>query len=471
MSYSDDALVVKDVSKLYKIYDKPIDMVTEYFTKKDKYKEFWALKDIDFTIRRGEAVGIVGLNGAGKSTLLKIITGTLEASSGTVAVNGKISAILELGTGFNPQYTGRENIEMGCLCLGVSEDKLKETMDWIIDFSELEDVIDQAFYTYSSGMKSRLTFATAVSINPDIFIVDEALAAGDAFFSQKCMKRIQEICATGCTALFVSHSGAFVIQLCDRAIWLDKGKIREIGPSLEVVRAYEYQGLAHMNDQDDRETLVSVRDNVSQDAIEESNDSCALVQSSKDNKDKVKTVFRKGPYEITKVEILDKTNKDTRVFRFMESLKLRVHYELAPDASDESLANVGVACAIHRSSDFSLISCFNTNRHHSDTDIDTYHEVPYRKGKHRKGVVEATLPFLQITQGSFYLSLGILPNFNNQVDFYEYRHFFYEIAVLRNGYPETGAFYPMVSWEHLSESKTSIETEKKNIAEQHIEHI
>lgn len=235
------AIRVADLSKSYKLYREPRDLLWEALTGRSRHTEKVVLQDISFEIPKGEVVGIVGANGAGKSTLLKILAGTLQPTSGSARVEGRVAAILELGTGFNPNYTGRENVILSGMLRGMSEDEIRKKFDAIVAFSGLASVIDQAFNTYSSGMQARLAFATAISVDAEVIIIDEALAAGDVRFASKSLRRIREISQSGITCLFVSHVTYQIMQLCTRAIWIDSGRVRMDGPAIEVVRAYEYE--------------------------------------------------------------------------------------------------------------------------------------------------------------------------------------------------------------------------------------
>jgi ABC-type polysaccharide/polyol phosphate transport system ATPase subunit len=237
-SASEIAISLNNLSKEFKIYQHPSDMFLELLSGKPRHRSFWALKDISFDVFRGQAVGLLGRNGAGKSTLLKIISGTLDKTGGTVTTNGRISSILELGTGFNSEYTGRQNIYLGGLMIGLNSKEIQEKEEWIIDFSELRDFIDQPFKTYSSGMQARLTFATAICVDPDILIVDEALSVGDARFAKKSFAKMEDFRKEGRTILLVSHNSNQVASFCDHAIILDHGQIYDSGDPARIRGVY-----------------------------------------------------------------------------------------------------------------------------------------------------------------------------------------------------------------------------------------
>lgn len=237
---SDTAIKVENISKIYKLYNKPIDRLKESLSiKKTKFhKEYYALQDISFEVKKGETVGIIGTNGAGKSTLLKIITGVLNQSSGNVEVNGKISALLELGAGFNPEYTGVENIYLNGTMVGYTKEEIDKKIGNIENFADIGDFINQPVKIYSSGMFARLAFAVAINIEPDILIVDEALSVGDIAFQSKCFRKFDELKQKGITILFVSHDINSVKQMCSRVLWIESGRQKMFDSKEEVCAAY-----------------------------------------------------------------------------------------------------------------------------------------------------------------------------------------------------------------------------------------
>jgi lipopolysaccharide transport system ATP-binding protein len=235
----DAAIRVDNLSKCYQIYARPEHRLLQslFRGKRQYFREFWALHDVSFEVRKGETVGIIGRNGSGKSTLLQMICGTLAPSSGELKLNGKVAALLELGAGFNPEFTGKENVYMNASILGLSQAEIDARYRDIAEFADIGDFINQPVKTYSSGMFVRLAFAVIAHVDADILVIDEALAVGDAFFTQKCMRFLRKFKESG-TVLFVSHDTAAVVNLCQRAVWLEAGRIRMHGSAKEVSEAY-----------------------------------------------------------------------------------------------------------------------------------------------------------------------------------------------------------------------------------------
>jgi ABC-type polysaccharide/polyol phosphate transport system ATPase subunit len=249
MSFDDMAIRVAGISKRFEIYDHPRDQLKQFclpklqkmlgLKTKQYFREFWALQDVTFQVRKGEAYGIIGLNGSGKSTLLQIITGTMVPTIGKVETQGRIAALLELGAGFNPEFTGRENVYMNGALLGFSKQQIDAKFEEIQAFADIGDKFEQPLKSYSSGMQMRVAFAVATAFEPDILIIDEALAVGDAYFQQKCFHKIERFKEDGGTLLFVSHDANVVKQLCDKAVLISHGKVISSGEPKSVIDLYE----------------------------------------------------------------------------------------------------------------------------------------------------------------------------------------------------------------------------------------
>lgn len=246
---NDIAIRVQNLSKCYQIYAKPNDRLQQMIfprlqrmlgkQPKQYFREFWALKDVSFEVKKGETVGIIGRNGSGKSTILQMICGTLNPTGGSIQTTGRIAALLELGSGFNPEFTGKENVYMNAAVLGLSSKETDARFDDIVAFADIGDFVEQPVKTYSSGMIVRLAFSVAINVQPEILIVDEALSVGDELFQRKCFSRIEAIRENGATILFVSHSGAQIVELCHRAMLIEAGEKLLIGEPKQIVSLYQ----------------------------------------------------------------------------------------------------------------------------------------------------------------------------------------------------------------------------------------
>lgn len=244
----ENVISVRNLSKIYNLYDRPEDRLKQFVyprlrrllgsSPRSYFREFWALQDVSFDVRKGETVGIIGRNGSGKSTLLQLIAGTLSPTFGDIQINGRVAALLELGAGFNPEFSGRENIYLNAAILGMGREEIEERIEGIIAFADIGQFIDQPVKTYSSGMYVRVAFSTAINVNPDILIVDEALSVGDTGFQQKCLYRIREMQEQGVSILLVTHSNNILLEYCDRGIFMKDGRSMFDGDAKDAVRAY-----------------------------------------------------------------------------------------------------------------------------------------------------------------------------------------------------------------------------------------
>ena len=305
------AVRVEAVSKQYRIYDRPADRLKETLTRGrwKAHREFWALKDITFEVEAGTTTGIIGPNGSGKSTLLQIITGTLEPTHGSVSLEGRVAALLELGAGFNPEFTGIENIFMNTALMGLSKSETESLLPEIASFAEIGDFIYQPLKTYSSGMYIRLAFAAAIAVSPQVLIIDEALAVGDAVFQHRCTRRIKQMQENGTTILFVSHDPGAVRALCSRAILLNGGRMEADGTPSEVLNRYQKIIMA-------RETEYA-----------KTAPSAGEVATVEDAFNAPRYTFRhgNGDAEVIGIELLDTSRQRVEIVETGEQLFLRMH--------------------------------------------------------------------------------------------------------------------------------------------------
>lgn len=374
------AISVKNLTKIYKLYDKPIDRLKETLsiTKKKYHREHYALRDISFDVKKGESVGIIGTNGSGKSTILKIITGVLNQTSGELKVKGKISALLELGAGFNLEYTGMENIYLNGTMMGYTKEEIEKKLDNIINFADIGEFINQPVKTYSSGMFVRLAFAVAINIDPEILIVDEALSVGDVFFQAKCYKKFQEFRDMGKTIIFVSHDLKSVSKYCDKIILLNKGIFIEEGNPKKVIDTY-------------KKILVNQFDKeIKNEKEKEKNVESKVLWKSKMNLNSNKLEYGNKDAEIIDFGILDENNILTNTVNKNESFRIKMKVRFNKKIQEPIFA-------------FTIKDI----KGNEITGTNTMIEEVYFKNPERNDVVEVEFEQIMNLQGGEYLlSLG-----------------------------------------------------------------
>lgn len=308
---------IKNLTKVYELFDKPIDRLKEIIRipKKVYHRDFYALKNISFNVKKGEALGIIGVNGSGKSTVLKIITGVLSKTEGDIKINGKISALLELGAGFNMDYTGIENIYMNGLMMGFSKEEMDKKLDQILEFADIGDFINQPVKQYSSGMFVRLAFSLSISVEPDILIVDEALSVGDIFFQAKCYKRMNELKEKGTTIIMVTHDLGSVIKYCDRVVLLHKGKKIKEGNPHEMIDMYKKILAGKFEDEDSEKNENNIALN--------KNKNADIHWKNKMNINKDANVYGDSKAEISDYGVFDANNKLSSVIVKGENFSIK----------------------------------------------------------------------------------------------------------------------------------------------------
>lgn len=321
-SDTDVAIHVDNVSKCYHIYDKPADRLKQalLFHKKRYFTEFWAVKGVSLTVRRGEAVGIIGRNGSGKSTLLQMIAGVLAPTTGSVTTNGRISAMLELGSVLNPDFTGRENVYLQGSVLGITRKQMDEKFDAIAAFADIGAFIDQPLKTYSSGMRARIAFAVNAMIDPDIMIVDEILSVGDIGFQQRCANRLKKLRDDGMTLLYVSHSPDSVRSICQKGLFLVDGRPLFFGPADKAVNAY----------------LKHVRERVNEEMLQDEERAVGSVDIKTELPGDLR--YGTGHVQIEMVQILDEAGQPRRTFQFGETIRILARIRAHIDADHLSLS-------------------------------------------------------------------------------------------------------------------------------------
>lgn len=405
---SDNAIEVHDITKKFKIYyDKGHSLKEKIlFSKRNKYEEKNVLNGVSFEIRKGEAIGLVGHNGCGKSTILKLLTQIIYPDSGTIEMSGRVSSLLELGAGFHPDMTGRENIYINASIFGLKRKEIDKKLAEIIDFSELGDFIDNPVRTYSSGMYMRLAFSVAINVNADILLIDEILAVGDANFQVKCFNKLMEIKKKGTTIVIVSHSLGQIEQICERSLWIHEGIVKAEGTPRKVHREYlNYMG--KIRDQQAEGNDIETEEKQQWKSVELENHSGS------------------GEVRITGIQLRDGNAKRRSVFKVFDDLNLVFEYEVYKLLQ---LANIGVSISRNDG-----MCCYGISTWEDNIDFFSLKS---------KGEISLCFPQIHLLPGHYFISIGIEDNLKNSIDFIDHACEF----DIYSDKTEVGAFYFEHQW-------------------------
>lgn len=385
----DVVISVKDVEKSFKIYSDKGHTLKErllFFKQRNSYTRHEVLKGVTLEIKKGEVVGLVGHNGCGKSTLLKLMTKIIYPDKGKIEINGKISSLLELGAGFHPDMTGRENIYTNASIFGLTKKEIDARLDNIIEFSELEEFIDSPVRTYSSGMYMRLAFSVAINVDADILLIDEILAVGDARFQAKCFNKMLELKKSGITIVIVSHDLGSIERLCNRAIWIEEGKIRDEGIPHDIVAEYLDDIMSK-----DENKKIKVQ---SKEKIEEK-----ITEKKENKKDKNRTGNK--DVEIIDIKLLNEKDEVSDTYNSEDKLKIQVKYKRNNDELKDSVFGFG----IFRNDG---LNCYGTN-----TFIDNFGKIKIQD----EGTVEVIIDQIQLLEGKYYLDIAFHDEYGKPYDY------------------------------------------------------
>ncbi len=424
----DVVISVKNVEKSFKIYSDKGHTLKErllFFKQRNSYTRHEVLKGVTLEIERGEVVGLVGHNGCGKSTLLKLMTKIIYPDKGKIEINGKISSLLELGAGFHPDMTGRENIYTNASIFGLTKKEIDGRLDEIIEFSELEEFIDSPVRTYSSGMYMRLAFSVAINVDADILLIDEILAVGDARFQAKCFNKMLELKKREITIVIVSHDLGSIERLCNRAVWIENGKIRDEGIPHDIVAEY----LDDIMNKDKNEK-IKIKDQSKvndqekkKEVFEEKN----IEKEEKKKKDKNRTGNK--DIEIINIKLLNEKNEVSDTYNSEDKLKIKVKYKKNNEKLKDSVFGFG----IFRNDG---LNCYGTN-----TFIDNFEKIKIQD----EGIVEVDIESIQLLEGKYYLDIAFHDEYGKPYDYIRKANFFTVYSILK----DTGIFRINHKFSHL----------------------
>ncbi len=399
MIQNETAIEVNNITKNFKVYlDKGAQLKERLlFRKRNKYELRQVLKGISFTVKKGEAIGLIGHNGCGKSTTLKLLTRIMYPDTGTIKMNGRVSSLIELGAGFHPDMSGRENIYTNAAIFGLTKKEIDARLNDIVDFSELEEFIDNPVRTYSSGMYMRLAFSVAINVDADILLIDEILAVGDANFQAKCFNKLKEIKANGTTIVIVSHSLGQIEQICDRSIWIHEGLIRAEGPPKETDLEY----LDFMGQKLQENTRKELAKKAAEKAAEKPAEDSSSEQHEEPEDPEAAKRWGSGKARIKKITAYTSDGAEQRVFRTGEDIIFKIDYTVKEKVSD-AVIGIGVF-------NLSGTQCYGTN-----TRIDKLPEFELTKS----GTAEITLSDVHLLAGEYLLDFAIETGDGIPVDYY-----------------------------------------------------